>query len=1202
MAVGHGGFEGQQWVGEQEDIIKSFHSGECKLLVCTSILEEGIDVQQCDLVIRFDGAGSLIPFIQSRGRARKEGSRFIVIMQEAEKKQADKIRNQEFIMNLVLKKHRDIENILSTQSKNIYKKLTSDFDDSDALRTHRISTNYLQLDAVLEFFICSDGKNDVIEEDNIKDEMREKLEAYGLDVELITIQMSTARQVSSLLFEDSDLTVMVQIRGDHDVKVFNLLHSIFKNWNFKLTDQNLPVFSRFKIGETEDSVSQMKWQARGISSGYFADKQNFKQKYKMEVPMNLEFSPQNKKIKVLFIEEDTEYSLEFSLLRNSTQGIALATWNKLDMNLFIPLENMPIFKVKTEDNFIRVTSHDFLTSIAKFPVLVICICFKHSLEALCLREIFEDSYSFPLSTFDSRIAIEEEWDLEENIGSCIAMPSNPEDSKELLDLEWEVYIKTSDFSMHPNVLDANYFLDKIRSSFVESNNLREAKNLSMAVSLANRDGKTYWTTFKELVEAEYNLIRSCSANDESITLFQSMTGSNQILVKRLIVTPTRFVYPPSVPMSTNRMTRMLNENLSPLITAYTDEYLDRPEKDEGIIDRVKTFHINGMEIADRHWHYLLSTGSQLRESKGFFINVSDFAEIKQIRNQIIKNPEKFKSSAKYSSRLGLFGTSDQSAGFLPPELLESIPDEEAQDGSLVTDGAGYIKETVALDLFQKCKMSGRPSAFQFRCGGKKGVFVVLPDNHPKFSGKTGSILYRDSQHKFDSDHYEMGIVKETQVHKLSLNRQIITLLESLQLASTTPWNITQTFIENQDTYLDATAKILEDKADAASALQDYLQGDFVTKVSNNFDICEEPFFFRLLRCLHKIKVSDLCRKANLPVNKGCLVMGIPDYSDKLKTDEVFLQICKDGYPPNIITGSVIVYRNPCLDPGDVRLVKAVDISDLHYSKNVLILPGKNSTYSLAASCSGGDLDGDQFSVIWDEKYLPPSHICKEPEDYSKHGGSSLESETATSETDLANFFTDCMSNSSLGQIANKHLALCDIQDLGAMDPLCIELARQHSIAVDSVKTGIQPRIPTKADQILKSSKFPDFMEKNESYPSDKVLGFLYRHCKSFLFTYDLDEIEKRKIPLDISLDTNVSPEILAKSEEVYKLYIVEMRKLMNQFSLKQEEEVWLGRALVWQSLLSSSHERSSQFLQNAFHILKSRFQNIFMSLVSRDNV
>ena len=45
--------------------------------VATSVLEEGLDVPACDVVVRFDSVDSLRAYVQSRGRVRhkvrKEG-------------------------------------------------------------------------------------------------------------------------------------------------------------------------------------------------------------------------------------------------------------------------------------------------------------------------------------------------------------------------------------------------------------------------------------------------------------------------------------------------------------------------------------------------------------------------------------------------------------------------------------------------------------------------------------------------------------------------------------------------------------------------------------------------------------------------------------------------------------------------------------------------------------------------------------------------------------------------------------------------------------------------------------------------------------------------------------------------------------------------------------------------------------------------
>merc|ERR1719447_532093 len=76
-------------LAEQEllKLQKTLDAFRCKrlnLLVSTSVLEEGIDITQCNLVIRFDRIQEFRSYVQSKGRARAKPSRFIVMTEEGE--------------------------------------------------------------------------------------------------------------------------------------------------------------------------------------------------------------------------------------------------------------------------------------------------------------------------------------------------------------------------------------------------------------------------------------------------------------------------------------------------------------------------------------------------------------------------------------------------------------------------------------------------------------------------------------------------------------------------------------------------------------------------------------------------------------------------------------------------------------------------------------------------------------------------------------------------------------------------------------------------------------------------------------------------------------------------------------------------------------------------------------------------------------
>lgn len=59
--------------------LEAFRTGELNLIVCTSVLEEGIDVSTCDVVVCHDPPANLKAFVQRRGRARRRESRFYIV-------------------------------------------------------------------------------------------------------------------------------------------------------------------------------------------------------------------------------------------------------------------------------------------------------------------------------------------------------------------------------------------------------------------------------------------------------------------------------------------------------------------------------------------------------------------------------------------------------------------------------------------------------------------------------------------------------------------------------------------------------------------------------------------------------------------------------------------------------------------------------------------------------------------------------------------------------------------------------------------------------------------------------------------------------------------------------------------------------------------------------------------------------------------
>ena len=60
--------------------LKDFRIGDKNLVVATSVAEEGLDIQACGNVIRFDPPDNMVSWAQSRGRARRQKSTFIIMI------------------------------------------------------------------------------------------------------------------------------------------------------------------------------------------------------------------------------------------------------------------------------------------------------------------------------------------------------------------------------------------------------------------------------------------------------------------------------------------------------------------------------------------------------------------------------------------------------------------------------------------------------------------------------------------------------------------------------------------------------------------------------------------------------------------------------------------------------------------------------------------------------------------------------------------------------------------------------------------------------------------------------------------------------------------------------------------------------------------------------------------------------------------
>jgi hypothetical protein len=252
-----------------------------------------------------------------------------------------------------------------------------------------------------------------------------------------------------------------------------------------------------------------------------------------------------------------------------------------------------------------------------------------------------------------------------------------------------------------------------------------------------------------------------------------------------------------------------------------------------------------------------------------------------------------------------------------------------------------------------------------------------------------------------------------------------------------------------------------------NACSDYSHSGVQAKIPRLFQLMHyiglsfytDRFLTEIVEVAAMSSLRSLKYRARIPIKHGYLLYGIMDEYDHLKEGEVYIatedETDSGRQERNILLGDrVVVTRAPALHPGDVQIVSAVDVpedSPLRNLKNCIVF-SQQGLRDLPSKLSGGDLDGDLFHIIYDQRLIPdPRSIC-EPADYAPAAPKNLGRPVEAN--DIVDFFIEFMINDKLGQISNIHKIRADRSADGTRDPDCMLLAKLASDAVDFSKSGV----------------------------------------------------------------------------------------------------------------------------------------------------
>ncbi|XP_068758709.1 uncharacterized protein [Montipora capricornis] len=1238
--VGHGqgSYDGMTWRDEQELVLKNFKSGRTKLLISTSVLEEGLDVPICNLVVRFEGAATLRALVQTRGRAcRRPDSKFVVICDESEKKEAqDVIRKEENMKEAIRRlmekkaiKSQAVKFCCESRKPSFFLPLPEEADEKVRVKRYYplISVSVQNLEG-LDYRVISF--------------LESNFEVKSSDIAQST--SSAGKEQKCMIFD-------LQPSEEKDNKEFKskeeFICHVANVWCSQLTnpdEEPIPVWLQTSLPKKRHKASESLHQlsASSLFLGTLVTRCHFQYEWPTAPSLrnvNTYFDHSLKLLTVTFrlqtrlykfelrYDELEEFILVYNDVGAGVKRIFLTA--KHPPRLFQEVEtevndNMP----QNDDDGVVNDSSDSESTEGYSTDEDSGSTEGYSTDEEYPDKITDFRHRAESSPIDSEIIWERISDIptgERAWGQCLtfcfAMPSNKSTNltqflaviqnrfqkkafhcrvKEScgrisnvdlpIDIPFDVmYASQSVISLHPVV----------RSRLSENfGTLLQSKPPDEMTAVLDQLRKSLEQD--KFCDPEKAIKSSLNQGNPSTSWIQGRhVPSHCALIKRAVITPTRLLlYPPEV-MVKNRVLRQYDpENF--LCVSIRDENLSKLSAGGGsldlLLDDINRILDEGLAIAGQQFLFLGASNSQLRNHSCWFVGprlqpddirlwMGDFSQIRCV--------------ASFMARMGqCFSTSIDTVGI---EISQGVMDHMEEDVKTTdqeytfSDGVGRISQQLLTEVVRKIAKPFMPSALQIRFAGFKGVLTL----DPRVVGKR--VFLRPSMQKFKSSHRRLEVLQTSRPQAVYLNHQVIMLLSNQGVPD-------EVFISLQTDMLDKLAGMLVSEIDAIDLLGTgaKIGLSYHSISSAGIPLTTEPFFKSLLVAMYRNYMNELLSRARirLPLEEARLMMGVMDEIGVLKDGQVFVQYSavstrsdrEEQFNLNeriVLKGPVVVTRNPCLHPGDVRQLEAVNASELSHLVDCIVFP-RHGLRPHPNEMAGGDLDGDLYFVCWDKRLLPRK-LNFPPMDYPTLP--KLEKDGPITPDDMTKFVVNYIRSDQLGVIDNAHKALADKEEGGIESEICLHFAELHSLAVDAPKTGKWPN-----PRIQKIESYPDFMMKADkpSYPSENILGKLYRRCRKFQDT--ASEKHSLKLRVDESFLLQGHDRFLDEASKMFQEYQEKMQGLMHLYGIGTEAEVFTGCFLKLRNRLPKDKTEIAEIVGELVFSMRSYFRRQFFREFSVDGL